>query len=383
MNVVIAIDSFKGSLTSMEAGKSAADGIKKVFSDAEIAVCPLADGGEGTVEALTAGCGGIFTEVTVMGPLGKPVSCRYGILEESKTAIIEMSGAAGITLISAQERNPLATTTYGVGEVIRDAVGRGCRHFIVGIGGSATNDGGVGMLSALGFEFLDKSGQPVRNGAAGLADLAEIRSGHVLPVLKECTFRVACDVENSLCGELGCSSVFGPQKGADEKSIRQMDQWLFSYAQLTKEHFPQADENCPGAGAAGGLGFAFQSYLGARLEPGIRIVLEETGLEREMADADFVLTGEGRMDEQTAMGKAPVGVAKLAKKHGCTVIAFAGALQEGFTVCHEIGIDAAFCIQKRAVSLEEAMDRDAAMQNLTDTCKEAFRLVKAVVGVPQ
>ena len=239
------------------------------------------------------------------------------------------------------------------------------------------------MLSALGFEFLDKSGQPVRNGAAGLADLAEIRSGHVLPVLKECTFRVACDVENSLCGELGCSSVFGPQKGADEKSIRQMDQWLFSYAQLTKEHFLQADENCPGAGAAGGLGFAFQSYLGARLEPGIRIVLEETGLEREMADADFVLTGEGRMDEQTAMGKAPAGVAKLAKKHGCTVIAFAGALQEGFTVCHEIGIDAAFCIQKRAVSLEEAMDRDAAMQNLTDTCKEAFRLVKAVVGVSQ
>ena len=170
-----------------------------------------------------------------------------------------MAAAAGLPLLSKEERNPLHTTTYGVGELIRDAIRKGCRHFIVGIGGSATNDGGVGMLSALGFEFLDKSGQPVRNGAAGLADLAEIRSGHVLPVLKECTFRVACDVENSLCGELGCSSVFGPQKGADEKSIRQMDQWLFSYAQLTKEHFPQADENCPGAGAAGGFGFAFQS----------------------------------------------------------------------------------------------------------------------------
>ena len=348
MKTVIAIDSFKGSMTSMEAGNAAAAGVKAVFPDAEIVVRPLADGGEGTVEALTTGMGGRMETALVSDPLGRKISASYGILEKNKTAVIEMAAAAGLPLLSKEERNPLHTTTYGVGELIRDAIRKGCRHFIVGIGGSATNDGGVGMLSALGFEFLDKSGQPVRNGAAGLADLAEIRSGHVLPVLKECTFRVACDVENSLCGELGCSSVFGPQKGA-----------------------------------AGGLGFAFQSYLGARLEPGIRIVLEETGLEREMADADFVLTGEGRMDEQTAMGKAPVGVAKLAKKHGCTVIAFAGALQEGFTVCHEIGIDAAFCIQKRAVSLEEAMDRDAAMQNLTDTCKEAFRLVKAVVGVPQ
>ena len=348
MKTVIAIDSFKGSMTSMEAGNAAAAGVKAVFPDAEIVVRPLADGGEGTVEALTTGMGGRMETALVSDPLGRKISASYGILEKNKTAVIEMAAAAGLPLLSKEERNPLHTTTYGVGELIWDAIRKGCRHFIVGIGGSATNDGGVGMLSALGFEFLDKSGQPVRNGAAGLADLAEIRSGHVLPVLKECTFRVACDVENSLCGELGCSSVFGPQKGA-----------------------------------AGGLGFAFQSYLGARLEPGIRIVLEETGLEREMADADFVLTGEGRMDEQTAMGKAPVGVAKLAKKHGCTVIAFAGALQEGFTVCHEIGIDAAFCIQKRAVSLEEAMDRDAAMQNLTDTCKEAFRLVKAVVGVPQ
>lgn len=348
MKTVIAIDSFKGSMTSMEAGNAAAAGVKAVFPDAEIVVRPLADGGEGTVEALTTGMGGRMETALVSDPLGRKISASYGILEKNKTAVIEMAAAAGLPLLSKEERNPLHTTTYGVGELIWDAIRKGCRHFIVGIGGSATNDGGVGMLSALGFEFLDKSGQPVRNGAAGLADLAEIRSGHVLPVLKECTFRVACDVENSLCGELGCSSVFGPQKGA-----------------------------------AGGLGFAFQSYLGARLEPGIRIVLEETGLEREMADADFVLTGEGRMDEQTAMGKAPVGVAKLAKTHGCTVIAFAGALQEGFTACHEIGIDAAFCIQKRAVSLEEAMDRDAAMQNLTDTCKEAFRLVKAVVGVPQ
>ena len=232
MNVVIAIDSFKGSLTSMEAGKSAADGIKRVFPNAEIAVCPLADGGEGTVEALTAGCGGIFTEVTVTGPLWKPVSCRYGILEESQTAIIEMSSAAGITLISAQERNPLATTTYGVGEVIRDAIGRGCRHFVVGIGGSATNDGGIGMLQALGFGFLDKNGRQIRFGASGLADLCTITDDNVLPELSECTFRVACDVTNPLCGEHGCSAVFGPQKGATPTMIDQMDHWLSGYAAL-------------------------------------------------------------------------------------------------------------------------------------------------------
>lgn len=383
MKTVIAIDSFKGSMTSMEAGNAAAAGVKAVFPDAEIVVRPLADGGEGTVEALTTGMGGRMETALVSDPLGRKISASYGILEKNKTAVIEMAGSCRAA-VTFQRRTQSATYN----DLRRWGADPGCdserlQAFYCRDRRQCHKRRRSWELSALGFEFLDKSGQPVRNGAAGLADLAEIRSGHVLPVLKECTFRVACDVENSLCGELGCSSVFGPQKGADEKSIRQMDQWLFSYAQLTKEHFLQADENCPGAGAAGGLGFAFQSYLGARLEPGIRIVLEETGLEREMADADFVLTGEGRIDEQTAMGKAPVGVAKLAKKHGCTVIAFAGALQEGFTACHEIGIDAAFCIQKRAVSLEEAMDRDAAMQNLTDTCKEAFRLVKAVVGVPQ
>ena len=388
MKAVIAIDSFKGSMDSIEAGEAAEKGIRRVFTDAEAIVYPLADGGEGTVQALAKGLGGKLEKVKVTGPLGEPVICEYGIVEE-KTAIIEMAGAAGITLVQPKLRNPLNTTTYGVGEVIKDAIGKGCRHFIIGIGGSATNDGGIGMLQALGAEFLDEGGKQVPFGARGVEKLASINCEHILFELKECDFRIACDVDNPLCGENGCSHIFGPQKGATPRMAEQMDQWMRKYAKLTEEYFQMAgtrqnyDSNYPGCGAAGGLGFAFQSYLGARLEPGIRIVLEETGLEREMADADFVLTGEGRMDEQTAMGKAPVGVAKLAKKHGCTVIAFAGALQEGFTVCHEIGIDAAFCIQKRAVSLEEAMDRDAAMQNLTDTCKEAFRLVKAVVGVPQ
>lgn len=383
VKTVIAIDSFKGSMTSIEAGNAAAAGVRSVFPDGKIVVRPLADGGEGTVEALTAGMGGHMETAVVSDPLGRKITATYGILGKNKTAVIEMAAAAGLPLLSKEERNPLHTTTYGVGELIRDAIQKGCRHFIIGIGGSATNDGGTGMLSALGFEFLDKDGKPVRSGAIGLADLAEIRTEHVLPVLAECTFRIACDVENPLCGELGCSSVFGPQKGADRESIRRMDSWLYAYAQLTKKSFPNAEETCPGAGAAGGLGFAFQSYLNAQLEPGAQIILEETGLERELSDADFVLTGEGSMDGQTAMGKAPAGVAKLAKKHGCTVIAFAGALQEGFADCHEIGIDAAFCIQKKAISLEEAMKRETALQNLTDTCKEVFGLVKAAGSISQ
>lgn len=215
MNVVIAIDSFKGSMTSLEAGESASTGIRRIYPDADIAIRPLADGGEGTVDALTLGCGGTRTQVCVTGPLEKPVLCSYGILDAGKTAVIEMSGAAGITLLSETERNPLYTTTYGVGEVIRDAIARGCRHFIIGIGGSATNDGGIGMLQALGFDLLDQEGVPVRHGALGLRDLAVISDSHVLPELKECTFRIACDVTNPLCGPQGCSAVFGPQKGAD------------------------------------------------------------------------------------------------------------------------------------------------------------------------
>ena len=215
MNVVIAIDSFKGSMTSLEAGESASAGIRRIYPDADITIRPLADGGEGTVEALTLGCGGTRTQVCVTGPLEKPVLCSYGILDAGKTAVIEMSGAAGITLLSETERNPLYTTTYGVGEVIRDAISRGCRHFIIGIGGSATNDGGIGMLQALGFDLLDQEGVPVRHGALGLKDLAVISDSHALPELKECTFRIACDVTNPLCGSQGCSAVFGPQKGAD------------------------------------------------------------------------------------------------------------------------------------------------------------------------
>lgn len=373
--VVIAIDSFKGSMTSLEAGQSAAEGIRRVYPEAEISVRPLADGGEGTVDAIVSGCGGRMTEVQVTGPAGKPVCCSYGILEAQKTAIIEMSGAAGITQVSGKEKNPMTTTTYGVGEVIRDAIEKGCRHFIVGIGGSATNDGGVGMLQALGFGFLNAEGTPIGFGAAGLKELRRITSDQAMPALSECSFRVACDVSNPLCGPQGCSAIYGPQKGATTDMIPEMDAYLKDYAALAKAQFPKADPDYPGAGAAGGMGFAFLTFLNASLEPGVGIVLEETKLRQYAESADIVITGEGRLDGQTVMGKAPIGVAKIAKEYEKPVLAFSGCVTKDAIACNAHGIDAFFPVLRSVVSLEDAMDRDNAMQNMQDTVEQVFRVI--------
>lgn len=378
MKVVIAIDSFKGSISSLNAGAAIQEGIQRVFPDAEVLVRPLADGGEGTVEALALGMNGRIRTVTVTGPLGTPVEAAYGILDASKTAIIEMSAAAGITLVDEPNRNPLYTTTYGVGELIRDAITNGCRNFIVGIGGSATNDGGIGMLQALEYEFLDKNGQPVPFGANGLSKIATIHDTHVLPELKDCHFKIACDVTNPLCGPQGCSAIFGPQKGATPDMIRQMDQWLASYASITREKYPNADPDHPGTGAAGGLGFAFLSYTNAILQSGIQIILEETRLESYIKDADIVITGEGRLDGQTIMGKAPIGVAAIAKKYNKTVLAFSGCTTKEATLCNQNGIDAFFPILHTITTLEEAMHPETTRQNLTTTTEQAFRLIHAV-----
>ena len=376
MKAVIAIDSLKGSLSSMEAGYAAADGIRRVHGqDAEIIVRPLADGGEGTVEALGSGMNGIIQNVMVTGPLGTPVNCEYGIIESSHTAVIEMSGAAGITLVPDEKRNPLYTTTYGVGEVIKDAISKGCRRFIVGIGGSATNDGGIGMLQALGYGFLDKEGKQVPFGARGLEVLEEITDTYVLPELAECEFRVACDVTNILCGEEGCSAVFGPQKGATPSMIMQMDKWLEKYAALAEKKCTKINANQAGTGAAGGLGFAFLSFTNAVLESGIKIVLEETSLEKYMENADIVITGEGRLDGQTAMGKAPVGVARLAKKHNIPVTAFAGSVTKEAIACNQNGIDAFFPILRGVTTLEDAMKPENAKANMADTVEQVFRLL--------
>ena len=375
MKVFVAIDSFKGSLSSMQAGNAVKEAVLQVDPGAEVTVLPIADGGEGTVEALCAGLGGELQEVTVSGPLGDPVKAQYCILPDGKTAVMEMSAAAGITLIPASSRNPMLTTTYGVGEIIADAISRGCRHFIVGIGGSATNDGGVGMLSALGFRFLDGKGEPISAGAAGLEKLASICLDEVLPQLKECTFRIACDVTNPLCGEKGCSAVYGPQKGADQEMIRKMDAWLNRYADLVSSVFPGADKEYPGVGAAGGLGFAFRSFLNGELQSGIQIILDEIKVEKYIKNADIVVTGEGRLDYQTVMGKAPVGIANIAKKHGKKVIAFSGCLGENAAVCNDHGIDAFFPILPGVMTLDEAMNPETAYDNLRNTAVQVFRLM--------
>ncbi|MBQ4137045.1 MAG: glycerate kinase, partial [Clostridia bacterium] len=367
MKVTVAIDSFKGSLSTFEAGNAVKDAVLELYNDAEVIISPLADGGEGTVDAVIAATGGNMVKLDVRDPLGRIITASYGIIPETHSAVMEMSAASGITLVTEGERNPLNTTTYGVGEMILDAINKGCRSFLIGIGGSATNDGGIGMLSALGYEFLDKNGKAVALGGKGLRDIASISDKNADPRLKECEFLIACDVKNPLCGDLGCSRIYGPQKGATEEIIVDMDKWLSSYAELTKKINPDSDKEYPGAGAAGGLGFAFMSYLGGTLKSGIDLVIEKTGLEDKVKDSDFVITGEGRLDGQSYMGKAPVGVAKLAKKYGKTVIAFSGAVTDDAVVCNEHGIDAFFPILKKPCSLEEAMNVENAYKNLKNT----------------
>lgn len=375
MKVVVAIDSLKGSLSSLEAGNAIKESINEVISGADVEVHPLADGGEGTVEALTLGMGGTIETIPVKGPLGEKVHASYGIIPQRQLAIIEMAAAAGITLIATEERNPLHTTTYGVGEMIKDAISKGCRHFIIGIGGSATNDGGAGMLQALGYALLDKDNQEISLGAQGLADLKSISTDKVIEELKECDFKIACDVTNPLCGAQGCSSIFGPQKGADEDMITKMDTWLSNYATLATSVSEKADATIEGTGAAGGLGFAFLAFTNATLEPGIDIILSEINIEKAISEADLVVTGEGRLDGQTVMGKAPIGVAKLAKKYGKKVVAFSGSVTEDAILCNQHGIDAFFPIVRRLISLDEAMSKEVAYKNMKETATQVFSLI--------
>ncbi|WP_295070829.1 glycerate kinase [Ruminococcus sp.] len=372
---VIAIDSFKGSLTSLEAGKAAAEGLHRIFPETDTVIIPVADGGEGTVEALVSGLNGKFIETDVCDPLGRCIKAKYGVLPDN-TAVIEMAAASGLTLLSENERDPMYTTTYGTGEMILDAVRRGCRNFIIGIGGSATNDGGIGCLQALGFGMLDSNGQQVSYGANGLSQLARITDSNAVKELKECSFHVACDVKNPLCGTNGCSEVFAPQKGADKDSISLMDGYLSNYAELTKTYCPSASPYTAGSGAAGGLGFALMYYLNAELQSGVDLVIRETKLEDIIKDADIVITGEGCLDSQTAMGKAPIGIAKIAKKYGKPVIAFCGSVREGAELCNASGIDAYFPVLRRICTLEQAMKKENSCKNLADTAEQVFRTIK-------
>ena len=375
MKVVVAIDSLKGSLSSIEAGMAIRDGILAAKPDAEVIVKPLADGGEGTTDALIEGMNGKRIDLTVTGPMHSPVDAYYGYLADSHTAVMEMASAAGITLVPAEEKNPLLATSYGVGEMMNDALQKGCRNFIIGIGGSATNDGGIGMLKALGVHFLDENGEDVGEGGQALAKVTQIDISGLNPLLKECQIQVACDVNNPLCGENGSTYVYGPQKGVTEDMKKQLDNDMAHFASVTSETLGNDYRDTPGAGAAGGLGFAFLSYIGAALTPGIELILNAVGLAQELSDADVVVTGEGRLDFQTAMGKAPVGVARLAKKYHAKVIAFAGSVTKEASACNKEGIDAFFPILRSVCTLAEAMDPVNAKANITAATEQVFRLL--------
>ncbi len=405
MKVVVAVDSLKGSLSSMEAGNAIKEGILRVKPDAEIIVRPLADGGEGTTDALLEGLGGEKVNLTVTGPMGKLVDTYYGYLPETKTAVMEMASAAGITLVLESEKNPMLATTFGFGEMIKHAILKGCRDFIIGIGGSATNDGGIGMLTALGYEFMDTNGNVIGEGGQGrhgeqggqggqggnggqggkggnggqggqaLGKIAYISDDNAMKELKDCHFHVACDVNNPLYGANGATYIFGPQKGVTDEMKVILDEGMKNYARISNEFTGKKCEDAKGAGAAGGLGFAFLEYLNAQLTPGIELILKVIELEKEIIDADYVITGEGRLDFQTAMGKVPVGLAKLAKKHNKKVLAFAGSVTKEAKECNQAGIDAFFPIVRGITTLEEAMLPDQARENMMDTVEQVFRLL--------
>lgn len=378
MKIVIAIDSLKGSLSSYEAGTAIKEGILQACPQDTVVVRPLADGGEGTVDALVEGLHGEKKLLRVHGPLTDDVACKYGIIAHEGKAILEMAEAAGLNQVPAHLRNPLYTTTYGVGQVIAQAISDGIRKFIIGIGGSATSDCGLGMLQALGYVFCDADGQPVGPNGIDVERVVSVDDSHVLPELADCEFRIACDVNNPLYGDLGAPAIYGPQKGATPEIVARLDAAARSFAGVTARYCGHDWAHVPGAGAAGGLGFAFLAYLHGQLQSGIQIILDEINLDAEVQDADVVITGEGRLDRQTAMGKAPIGVAKLGKKYGATVLAFAGCVSEDARQCNTAGIDAFFPIPDRAMSLEEAMNSDEAYKNMTNTAEQVFRLIRTL-----
>lgn len=359
MKLVIAPDSFKESISAKNAALAIQKGIKEVLPDADCLIIPMADGGEGTVEALIDGSKGTLIPCTVHGPLMEPVSAFWGLMGDGKTAVIEMAAASGLALVPKEKRDPRITTTFGTGELILAALKQGCTRIIMGIGGSATNDGGAGMLQALGYSFLDEQGKELPPGGAALARLHTLEDKQRHPLLEGVQFQVACDVNNPLCGPSGASAVYGPQKGANESMVQVLDEALFCFSKKIEEKFGRSILNVPGAGAAGGLGGGLLAFLQAKLDKGVDIVIQTTGLESSVAGADLVITGEGKMDAQTRHGKTPYGVAQIAKKHGVACIGVCGMLGEGAECLYPLGFDALFSIADKPMTLEESMARAA------------------------
>ena len=371
MKIVIAPDSFKGSLSALEAAKAIEKGVKKARPDAETVLVPVADGGEGTLDSLVSATDGRKVQVNVKGPLLKTVQAEYGVLGDEKTCVIEMASASGLCLIEPSQLNPFITTTYGTGELIKKALDNGFRRFILAIGGSATNDGGAGMLQALGMKLLDADGQSIRFGGGALRELAQIDASEFDTRIAESEFLIASDVQNPLVGRHGASYVFGPQKGATLEMVEQLDQNLEHYADLVEKLTGIRLHEMPGAGAAGGIGGAFQAFFPSEMSRGIDVVVEYAGLKEKLIGAECVFTGEGQIDFQTASGKTPMGVAQEAKKHGIPVFALAGSIGQGIDILYEHGITSVHSIVNGPMALEEAMNRGAEL--LERTAEQVIR----------
>jgi glycerate kinase len=359
VRVVIAPDSFKGSLSAWEAAAAIERGVKRAAPNCETVLLPLSDGGEGLVESLVEATNGTYHEFHIMGPLGEPVWAKLGVLGDGETAVIEMAQASGLTLIPEEERNPLLTTTYGTGELIRLALDLGCRHLIIGLGGSATNDGGAGMAQALGVRLLDSAGDSLGLGGAELARLASIDVSELDPRLNNVKIQVACDVTNPLTGPQGASAVYGPQKGATPKMVEQLDQALANYAEVIRKDLGIDVEPVPGAGAAGGLGAGLLAFLRAELVSGIELVLNTVNFRAAVDTADLVFTGEGKLDAQSAYGKVPIGVARACKPMGIPVVVLAGSVELDTQPMYDDGITACFAVANGPMTLEESMDQAA------------------------
>lgn len=357
MRVIVAPDSFKGSASAPEVATAMERGIRTVFPDADVVAFPIADGGEGTVDALVAATAGRIETRTVRGPLGEPVAARWGVLGDGTTAVVETAAASGLPLVPPERRDPRVTTTFGTGELLRAVLDAGLRTIVVGLGGSATNDGGAGLLRALGVRLLDAGGRDLPDGGAALAGLARIDATGLDPRLSETELLVACDVDNPLTGPRGASAVFGPQKGATPEAVRALDAALARFAQVARTVTGRDVASIPGAGAAGGLGAGLLFFTPARLRPGIELVLAATRFAEAVAGADLVLTGEGRTDAQTAMGKAPVGVAAAARAKGVPVICLSGSLGDGWETVLDAGIDAVQSVAPGPITLDESMAR--------------------------
>ncbi|ANP75659.1 glycerate kinase [Vibrio sp. 10N.222.51.C8] len=376
MKIVIAPDSYKESLSAMGVAQAIEDGFKQLIPNAEYVKLPMADGGEGTVQSLVDATNGSIIQHPVIGPLGEIVEGFYGMFGDGKTAIIEMAAASGLDLVSPEQRNPLKTTTYGTGELIKAVLDKGVEHIIIGIGGSATNDGGLGMAQALGIRMLDAEGHELVFGGGELSKLTTIDLTNLDPRLQNVRLEVACDVDNPLCGPKGASQVFGPQKGATPEMVELLDANLAHYASIMKNQLGVDVIDLPGAGAAGGLGAALVGLLNAELRPGINIVMDAVNLDEIVSDADLVITGEGRIDSQTIHGKTPIGVARTAKKHKLPVIGIAGCLASDCGVVHEHGIDAVFAVVNRSVDLPTALAEAAENIELTARNVAAMYTIK-------